>query len=90
MQYNNSNTLEFRLADIAGEGAITTGPLSTGTWYQIPGVYDSSSNTGKIYVNADLEDSASTSGTLAYSGVNYLRLGSTTENNSTNVRFLDG
>ena len=64
--------------------------MTLSTWYNIVGVYNSASNLGKIYVNGLEVDSSSTSGVLDYTGVNNLRIGATTENNSSDTRFFNG
>ena len=89
-QYYNTSTIEFRLDDVAAAASIATNTLTLSTWYNIVGVYNSVSNLGKIYVNGLEVDSSSTSGVLDYTGVNNLRIGATTENNSSDTRFFNG
>ena len=69
LQHNVGNTsFEFAVQTNTGRtwAQSTTAPIM-GTWYHIVGTWDSTSNTVRIYVNGNLENSVSTTGTIATS-----------------------
>ena len=61
--------------EVGGYGLSAPNPLSTGVWHHIAGVYESTSNTLKLYVNGTLANSGSSTVTVATSALNNIQIG---------------
>lgn len=61
--------------EVGGFGVSALNALSTGTWHHIAGIYESTSNTLKLYVNGTLANSGTSTVTVATSALNNIHIG---------------
>jgi len=85
LRITNANKIEFKLDGLTPGTGLSSGTLSTGTWYHVAGVYDSSVPEWRIFLNNIKTTTAITSGTVTANSSLVLRMA--TDNTETGQLF---